>query len=215
MLFVKYLLTTIGFGFLLYAAGILLNDLYLILRSRRPRSGSLSIAGEGQTPAGATEPTQPNVLHWRDAARLSAIGLLPLLLGISVSIVPSGQAGVRLNQFRGARPDTLYPGVHWITPLVERVQLFNVRDHVFSTSMADDPKSKIEALRVQTKEGLNVGLAVTVRYKLDPSKLPYIYSNLPQPVEEEIVPPTVASVFRQAAPNYTVREVFASRGMRL
>ncbi|HUJ49035.1 MAG TPA: SPFH domain-containing protein, partial [Bryobacteraceae bacterium] len=33
----------------------------------------------------------------------------------------------------------------------------------------------------------------------------------PQPVEEEIVPPMVASVFRQAAPNYTVREMFSSR----
>ena len=66
-------------------------------------------------------------------------------------------------------------------------------------------------MRVQTKEGLGVALAVTVRFKLDPSKLSYIYSNLPQPVEEEIVPPTISSAFRQAAPNYTVREIFATK----
>ncbi len=30
-------------------------------------------------------------------------------------------------------------------------------------------------------------------------------------MEDEIVPPTVASAFREAAPNYTVREIFATR----
>jgi regulator of protease activity HflC (stomatin/prohibitin superfamily) len=118
---------------------------------------------------------------------------------------------VRVSQFCGALPGTLYPGVHWVTPLVERVELFSIRDRLFSTALADPPKKKAEILRVQTKEGLCVALAVTVRFKLDPSKLPYIYSNLPQPVEEEIVPPTVASAFRQAAPNYTVPEIFATR----
>jgi regulator of protease activity HflC (stomatin/prohibitin superfamily) len=96
-------------------------------------------------------------------------------------------------------------------PLVEHVELFNIRDRVFSTSISDDPKKKAETLRVQTKEGLGAALAVTVRFRLDPAKLPNIYSNLPQPVEEEIVPPTIASAFRQAAPNYTVREIFATR----
>jgi regulator of protease activity HflC (stomatin/prohibitin superfamily) len=118
---------------------------------------------------------------------------------------------VRISQFWGTLPGTLYPGVHWIAPLAERVELFNTRDHVFTTSLLEDPKKREETLRVQTKEGLSVGLAVTVRFKLDPSKLPYIYSNLPQPIEEELVPPMVASVFRQTAPNCTVQELFAGR----
>jgi regulator of protease activity HflC (stomatin/prohibitin superfamily) len=56
-----------------------------------------------------------------------------------------------------------------------------------------------------------VGLAVTVRYRLDSSKLAAIYTNAPQPVEEELVPPEVASIFRQTAPNYTVQELFSTR----
>ncbi|HZD94005.1 MAG TPA: SPFH domain-containing protein, partial [Candidatus Sulfotelmatobacter sp.] len=39
----------------------------------------------------------------------------------------------------------------------------------------------------------------------------FIHANLPQPVEKEIVPPVVSSVFRELAPNYTVREVFATK----
>jgi regulator of protease activity HflC (stomatin/prohibitin superfamily) len=203
MLFVKYLLITSGFGLLFMAAGILVWNLYLIFRPR-----PLSIIGtETELPAGGSPFSS---LRWRSAARLAAFALIPLLLGISIFVVPGGKAGVLVSQFSGALPGTLYPGVHWITPLVERVELFNIRDRVFSTALAEDPK-KTDILRVQTKEGLSVVLAVTVRFKLDPSKLSYIYSNLPQPVEDEIVPPTVASAFREAAPNYTVREIFATR----
>jgi len=74
-----------------------------------------------------------------------------------------------------------------------------------------DKNRKPDAFTVQSKEGLTIGLAITVRYKLDPKRLDFIHANLPQPVEKEIVPPVVSSVFRELAPNYTVREVFATR----
>ncbi len=56
-----------------------------------------------------------------------------------------------------------------------------------------------------------MGLAVTVRYRLDPKRLAYIRGNLPLPIEREIVPPVVASAWRELVPNYTVREVFATK----
>jgi regulator of protease activity HflC (stomatin/prohibitin superfamily) len=64
---------------------------------------------------------------------------------------------------------------------------------------------------VQSKEGLNIGLAITVRYQFDPRRLDYVQSHLPQPVDTEIVPPVVASAWRELAPGYTVREIFSSR----
>jgi regulator of protease activity HflC (stomatin/prohibitin superfamily) len=77
--------------------------------------------------------------------------------------------------------------------------------------MGEDAKVKGEMLKVQTREGLPVGLAIAVRYRLDPRRLAYIHANMPQPIEQEIVPPVVAGVFRQVVPNYLVRDVFATR----
>ncbi len=64
---------------------------------------------------------------------------------------------------------------------------------------------------MQAREGLSVGLAVTVRYRIDPRRLDYIQANLPQPVDDQIVAPVVTSAFREVAPNYIVRDVFATK----
>jgi regulator of protease activity HflC (stomatin/prohibitin superfamily) len=64
---------------------------------------------------------------------------------------------------------------------------------------------------VQAREGLNIGLSVSVRYRLDPQRLSYIQANLPQPVGEQVVAPTVSAIYRQLAPNYMTREIFATK----
>jgi regulator of protease activity HflC (stomatin/prohibitin superfamily) len=141
----------------------------------------------------------------------------PLLVAFSIVVVPSGMAGVRVSQMSGTVPGTLYPGAHLVVPLVQDVALFDTRDQIFTTGASEDGKKaaknvvKTELLDVQAKEGLTLGLAITVRYRLDPKRLDYIHGNLPRPVEKEIVPPTVASVWRQIVPNYTVRDVFSAK----
>jgi regulator of protease activity HflC (stomatin/prohibitin superfamily) len=58
---------------------------------------------------------------------------------------------------------------------------------------------------------LNIGLAVSVRYRLDPRRLDSIHTNLPQPVGEQVVAPVVSTIYRQLAPNYMTREIFATK----
>jgi regulator of protease activity HflC (stomatin/prohibitin superfamily) len=56
-----------------------------------------------------------------------------------------------------------------------------------------------------------VGIAVAVRYRIDAQRLAFVNANLPQPVDKELVPPVVGSAFREIAPNYLVRDLFATR----
>jgi regulator of protease activity HflC (stomatin/prohibitin superfamily) len=66
-----------------------------------------------------------------------------------------------------------------------------------------------ELLTVQAREGLNIGIAVAVRYRIDPRRLAYIHANLPEDIGSEVVAPVVASTYRALAPNYMTREIFA------
>ena len=201
-MFLKYLLMAGGIGMMLAAAGILIYDAILRINYQRALAG------------GATNLTVPGPLRWRTSLALAMLAWGPLLIGLSIVIVPSGMAGVRVSQVQGTLAGTLYPGVHFITPLMERVELFDTRDQLFTTGALEDGKNsgnKAQPLAVQAKEGLTLGLAITVRYRVEPKRLDYIEANLPLPIEREIVPPVVASVWRELVPNYTVRDVFAAR----
>lgn len=205
MLVLKYLLITGGVGMMIAAACVLAYDLYREMVYRHMRA----------TPGGAPAAV-PVVWRWRTSLALAILAWGPLLVAFSMVVVPSGMAGVRVSEMSGTLPGTLYPGAHLVLPLIEDVALFDTRDQIFTTLDSETAKpsasgapAKAQLLEVQAKEGLTLGLAITVRYRLDANKLDYIQGNLPRPVEKEIVPPTVASVWREIVPNYTVRDVFS------
>jgi regulator of protease activity HflC (stomatin/prohibitin superfamily) len=207
MLALKYLLITGGLGMILSAVCILTYDLYREMLYRRALG----------TPGGAVG-AAPVAVRWRTSLALGMLAWGPLLLAFSIVVVPSGMAAVRVSEISGTEPGTLYPGAHMVMPLLEDVALFDTRDQIFTTGDSETPKpsatglpTKPQLLDVQAKEGLTLGLAITVRYRLDSKKLDYIQGNLPRPVEKEIVPPTVASVWREIVPNYTVRDVFSAK----
>ena len=156
---------------------------------------------------------EPEPVEWRKSIPLALAGAVPLLMATSIVVVPSGMGGVRVSQVSGTLPGTLYPGVHFVTPLIDSVQMFDLRDHLFTaglgTSSAMKTASQKAGLDVQSREGLSIGLGVTVRYRLDPSKLSSVQSRLPQPADQQLVPPVVASAWRELAPHYTVREIFS------
>src|ERR1700730_9794353 len=182
MLMLKYLLMTGGLGMIVAAMSILTYDLYREVAYRR------ALAAAGTMPL----PPAPQ-LRWRTSLALAMLAWGPLLLAFSIVVVPSGMAGIRVSEMSGTVPGTLYPGAHFVVPLVEDVALFDTRDQVFTTGVSEDGKAaatnvsaKSQLLDVQAKEGVPLGLAITVRYRLDPKRLDYIQGNLPRPVEKEI-----------------------------
>jgi regulator of protease activity HflC (stomatin/prohibitin superfamily) len=202
MIALKMLLTVAGVLLLAAAFAIPLYGLRLRIRTMRRKA------------AGETEILEPEEIAWRVPAALVLVACLPLLIASSIVVVPSGMGGVRVSQVGGTLPGTLFPGVHFITPLIDSVKTFDLRDHLFTAGLSEEGAkagAQKNGLSVQSREGLNIGLSVTVRYRLDPNRLDNIQAHMPQPVDKELVPPVVASAWRELAPEYTVREIFSTK----
>jgi len=201
MIALKLLFTVAGVLLLASALAIPLYGLYLRLMLKRRKA------------AGEAEFETPEPISWRTPVALVLVACLPLLIASSIVVVPSGMGGVRISQVSGTLPGTLFPGVHIVTPLMDSVETFDLRDHLFTAGAAEGAKTSAPqgALSVQSREGLNIGLNVTVRYRLDANKLDSIQAHMPQPVDKELVPPVVASAWRELAPEYTVREIFSTK----
>lgn len=230
MLFLRFLLLIISVSFLAGAIGTVAYDIYLafelgrILRrnetpsERAPEPASSAdppisppSASTAAPPPRWSQPRPRRAIRWTLAAKLIGVAAISTFAAKSIVVVPDGHAGVRISQISGVRPGTLYPGTHLIFPLTERVALYDVRDRVFSTAAFPNPKEHLEVLKIEAREGLSVGLAVTVRYRIDPNRLAYVQANLPQPIDTEIVEPVVASTFRDLGPNYIIRDLFSTK----
>src|SRR5258707_2906492 len=211
MIVLKYLLIILGIGLFGSAGALVIYDVYvssqlrrLLRRSSEEAAGGASSGATGFLSSGPLGP-----VRWQRALRLALLATVPLLISKSIVVVPDGTAGVRVSQFWGVRSGTLYPGVHLLTPFVDSVALYDTREQVYLTAAAESGKNAKELLTVQAREGLNIGIAVAVRYRIDPRRLSYIHANLPGAIGDEVVAPVVASTYRSLAPNYITREIFA------
>jgi len=211
MIALKWLLVILGIGLFGSAGALVIYDVYVSSQLRRLLRRSSEEAAGGAS-AGATSflSTRPfGPVRWQRALQLAVLAIVPLLISQSIVVVPDGTAGVRVSQFWGVRPGTLYPGVHLLTPFVDNVALDDTREQVYLTAAAESGKNAKELLTVQAREGLNIGIAVAVRYRIDPRRFSYIHANLPGDIGGEVVAPVVTSTYRSLAPNYITREIFA------
>lgn len=229
MLFLKLVLLLVAIGLVVSAVGSVVYDIYIsfelvrLLQRRRPKETTEAVGSERGDASGASalppplpakrevagKPRRP--IRWGFATKLILFAALAAFLRASIIVIPDGAAAVRVSQISGVLPGTLYSGTHVIFPLTQRVENYDVRDRVFFTGSTEGVKVKHEPLVVESKEGLEVGLGLTVRYRVDPRKLNDIQANLPQPLDEEIVAPVATSVFRELAPNYNVRDIFSTK----
>jgi len=67
----------------------------------------------------------------------------------------------------------------------------------------------------QSSEGLSIGVELTIRYALDPSKLAQVASKLPDDINTDLVEPLVQGVIYKVFTNYTVREIFSTKRQEL
>jgi len=111
MLALKYLLMILGVG-LFGSSGILVAyDIYIAARLRWLLEQT---SGEPGTEAVQRETARPfGPVRWRLALQLAAVGIVPVLLALSIVVVPDGTAGIRVSQLSGVRPGTCIRASTW------------------------------------------------------------------------------------------------------
>lgn len=137
---------------------------------------------------------------------LGAAGYL-LYIYPPVQTVARGEAGVRLNRFTGEVSEWR-DGSVLVLPGLHEMRLFSLRDQTYrpEESQRADGQSPFQSL-----EGLSLGVDLSVRYALEPAKLPMLAAKLPDDIGGEVVQPAVQGVVYKVFARYTVREIFSTK----
>jgi prohibitin 1 len=131
---------------------------------------------------------------------LPALGVLVILGGLffaSFRVVPGGYVGVQIL-FGRIDNQPLMEGLNLINPLKQL--------HIMSARTQE----MFEHADVPNKEGLTVGLEVSVLYHLDPSAAPTVYRSLGEGYARVFILPQLRSVIRGATVNHEAKDLYTS-----
>jgi len=156
-------------------------------------------------------------LSSRAIATLVGVGVLILILLQGVVIIGAGERGVIFNSFNGVSPRVLSEGMHLVIPFVEQITKYNVRVQSYTMTRsrgegAEAYKESDDSLWAPTKDGLKVGVDLTVRFHPNPEKVYLLHQTIGPDYEEKVVRAQVRSVARMTISGYDIQEVYSSKG---
>ena len=189
--------------FLLIIAGIIVARYYFFTRSR---ASVHDPEGHRITPGAAAEAV-------RTAGIVGGSVVVLLLLVTSLRVVPVGHALVIFNtvtkSFRLGRQ-----GITFVAPFISATDDYDLRrlEYTMSGVSGEGRKSDIDdSLWSPTKEGLQVGIDLTVWHHLDPDRVISIHQKIGPDYEDKIIRPAIRSVIRLVISEYAVMDVYSAR----
>ncbi|HEY5326519.1 MAG TPA: prohibitin family protein [Mucilaginibacter sp.] len=148
------------------------------------------------------------------AGIINTVGIIIIVLGISLSafkIIEPGKAGVQVL-FGKVQDNVLESGLHVINPLVD-VTTFSIQTENYTMS-AKDSEGQVQgddAIRVLSSDGLEVTIDLSVLYRLNPAKAPFILQNIGVDYENKIVRPVTRTAIRDNAVNYQAVDLYSTK----
>ncbi len=158
-------------------------------------------------------PVAPGPEAARGALTIVVVVALLILLTTTFRVVPVGQGLVVFNTV--AKSFTLATeGITFVPPFISNTAEYDLRrqEYTMSGQAGEGRKSQIDdSLWSPTKEGLQVGIDLTVWHHLDPKRVISIHQTIGPDYEEKIIRPAVRSVIRLVISEYPVMDVYSEK----
>ena len=148
----------------------------------------------------------------RYALPLVGLGVALLVLANSFVVVPAGYVGVVFNILRGVQSSPLGEGVHFVVPGWQQVILYDARVKEVTLSAPHEGEKRADtSIRARSKEGLEIGVDVTVQYRILKDRAPRLHQEVGPGYLETLIVPQVRSKVRDAVGQYNAAELISTQ----
>src|ERR1700744_1620001 len=150
----------------------------------------------------------------RFAGTINKIAIAVIILGIlfsSIKVIDPGKVGVQ-TLFGKVQDNVLESGLHVINPLVD-VTTFSIQteNYTMSAKTGEGQVEGDDAIRVLSSDGLEVTIDLSVLYKVNPAKAPFILQNIGENYQDKIVRPVTRTAIRDNAVNYQAVDLYSTK----
>ena len=149
--------------------------------------------------------SNPNLVFSKYSKTLKVVGAVFAILGLTSSAVvqvDAGEVGVQ-SVFGKVQPSTLNSGLNFVNPLA-KVVVFDAKTQNYTMSSVHDEGDKAgdDAIRVLTKDGLEVVVDLTVLFRIIPSEAPHVLAEIGENYKDKVVRPITRTMIRDNAVYY-------------
>lgn len=152
----------------------------------------------------------PQISLWPFLLAIAVLILLTVVLQC-VTVVPAGTRTVVFNTLTGVRAAPLSEGLHLLLPVIETPIPYDVRTQTY-TMASQASEGQIlsdDALKVLSADGQQITLDVSVRYRLDPNRVPHLHQTIGPDYVDKIIRPEVRTVMRNELALHRAIAVFS------
>lgn len=158
----------------------------------------------------------------RASTQISAMGIVLLLLigvgtvGIGYHQVNEGYVGVH-TKLGAVTGEVQQPGATWIIPGYQGVKNVEIRPRTYTMAerRGEGDKEDIDdAVSVPTKDGVDVKVDITIRYRVQADKVPKFVSewHSVEQAEQRLIRPTVRSTLRDEGGDIPTSDIYTKDG---
>ena len=142
---------------------------------------------------------------------IAGVVILLILLPLVIRVVPAGETGV-YHLFGKVRDEERSSGLHFKNPFAQITTMtIRTEEYTMSGIMDEGQKKGADEILALTKEGLEVGLDITVLYHLQEESASDIYKNVGLNYVEKIIRPSIRSGFREIVANYEAKDIYSEK----
>jgi len=118
---------------------------------------------------------------------------------------------------QGYREEALQPGLRWVIPYFENVELYTISRQTYTMSIApqEGQLQGDDSVAARTSDGQEVFMDASVIYAIDPENVVRLHINWQRRYTDELVRPISRGVIRDAVSQYGVEEVYGTQRLEM
>jgi regulator of protease activity HflC (stomatin/prohibitin superfamily) len=154
----------------------------------------------------------PSIKNVKSSIKIiGALVIIFIALSVTLTVVPAGNVGV-IDFFGKVSGQALSPGINFKIPF-SRVIKFSTQtqDYTMTSKIGEGRIKSSDSITALTKEGLKVGLDITVLYHLNKNQAAEIYKTIGKAFEDKIIRPAIRSSIRQIVANYQAEALYSEK----
>lgn len=127
----------------------------------------------------------------------------PYDMGVVITVLGEG----------GLRPEPLSPGLHWIIPFVERVEVYPIARQTFTMARTPSEGETRGEMTVEarTLDGQRIFVDSSVIYEINPGQVINLHIRWQHRYEQDLIHPETRGIIRDVVSQYRVDEVVSTR----